>query len=203
MAAILGIVWPHALHRMAQCCQIHQCRKPLRNLAPRSPTPVQKQLCWTILSASIRHRRAAADNRNPITTPDFQEIVMSRYFVSAIALAVAPFSLAAAEPAKDQNTTPPANCPHVPDRQAMHQSGDHDAMQHHMGKSPADGSAQGMQHGDHSAMGQGAHHGQDGAAMSGQTMQHGDHSAMGQGQHHAKMQGDGQCPALNQQEDGN
>lgn len=128
---------------------------------------------------------------------------MNKYLVSAIALAVAPLSLAAAEPAQDQNAAPPANCPYMQDGQPMHQPGGPNTMQHHMGNGPADGSGQMMQHGDHGAMGQGAHHGQDGGTMSGQMMQHGDHSVMGQGQHQAMMQGDGQCPAANQQEGGN
>lgn len=122
---------------------------------------------------------------------------MNRLLVTAIALAVAPASLAAAEPDQSQTAepdqsqtaTPPANCPYAQDGQAMpmRQSGGPNAMQHQMG----DGT-----------MGNGAMNGQ-GHMMQGQAMPHGNQSAMGmgQGQPQGMMQGDGQCPVLNQQKD--
>lgn len=80
-------------------------------------------------------------------------------------------------------------------------------MQHQMGSGPmgggpAGGSGQMMQHGDHAAMGQGAHHGDGAGGMPGQMMQHGDQSGMGPGKNQAMMQGDGRCPAVTQQQDG-
>lgn len=97
---------------------------------------------------------------------------MIRYTIPAILVAVAPLSLAAAEPTPPADSTHSTNCPH---------------MQQHMGDGAMESGA--MEHGN--MMG----HGNMGAGnMQGQMMQHGDHQAM--------MQGQGNCPAASQHEDG-
>lgn len=127
---------------------------------------------------------------------------MKKYLISAIALAVAPLSLAAADPSENPTPPPQTACPNTPDGHAMNQHGGAGAMPHQMGNGSAMGSGHMMQHGDHTAMGPGAHHGQGTGTMQGQMGHHGDHAAMGQGQHQATMPHNGQCPALNQQDKG-
>ncbi|MEZ5734206.1 MAG: hypothetical protein R3E09_00140 [Novosphingobium sp.] len=123
---------------------------------------------------------------------------MSRYFIPAIVLAVAPLSFASAEPTPAPEGTPPASC------QQMHQSGGQGAMSQHMDGGAMSGNGHMMQHGtdgmgtghmDHGSMGHGTMgHGD----TQGQMMQHGDHAGMGPGNHQGMMQGQGQCPAASQ-----
>jgi len=127
---------------------------------------------------------------------------MSKYLISAIVLAAAQLSLAAAEPAANQDASPPATCPEMQDGHPMYQSGGQAAMQQHMGDGSMAGSGHMMQQGNGGMMGSGMPHGGNAGAMQGQMMQQGGQAGMGHGDHQGMMQGNGQCPALNQPDQG-